>query len=223
AWARGDGVSVPLSIRHVSKRFGQGPGALLALDDISLEVAPGELLAVIGPSGCGKSTLFNVVGGLIDGYEGEVRVDGAAVRGPHRAIGMGFQEESTLPWLTKLGNGMFPPEGAGGPPPERRARAGELVGLVGLAEFAGRSRAELWGGMRQRPAIARTLAAEPQILLMDEPFGALDEQTRLLLGDKVLQIHRELGQTSLLITHSLTEAVQLADRVAAMTFRPGPI
>jgi len=216
-------VSVPLSIRHVSKRFGQGPGALLALDDISLEVAPGELLAVIGPSGCGKSTLFNVVGGLLDGYEGEVRVDGAAVRGPHRAIGMVFQEESTFPWLTTLENVTFPLEVAGMPRAECRARAGELLRLVGLAEFAGRYPAELSGGMRQRTAIARTLAAEPRILLMDEPFGALDEQTRLLLGDKVLQIHRELGQTSLLITHSLTEAVQLADRVAVMTFRPGRI
>src|SRR5262249_61753234 len=120
AWARGDGVSVPLSIRHVSKRFGQGPGALLALDDISLEVAPGELLAVIGPSGCGKSTLFNVVGGLIDGYEGEVRVDGAAVRGPHRAIGMGFQEESTFPGPTPPENGVFPLGVPGVPRPQWR-------------------------------------------------------------------------------------------------------
>jgi len=221
--ARGDGGSVALSIRNVSKRFGRGADALHALDDISLEVRPGELLAVIGPSGCGKSTLFNVVGGLIDDYQGEIRVDGRPVRGPQRDMGMVFQEESTFPWLTTLENVMFPLEIGGVARPECRARGRELLRLVGLEEFAGRYPAELSGGMRQRTAIARTLAFAPRILLMDEPFGALDEQTRLLLGDRVLQIHRELGQTSLLITHSLTEAVQLADRVAVMTFRPGRI
>ncbi len=221
--ARGDGGSVALSIRNVSKRFGRGADAIHALDDISLEVSPGELLAVIGPSGCGKSTLFNVVGGLIDDYQGEIRVDGRPVRGPQRDMGMVFQEESTFPWLTTLENVMFPLEVGGVARPECRARARELLRLVGLEEFAGRYPAELSGGMRQRTAIARTLAFAPRILLMDEPFGALDEQTRLLLGDKVLQIQSELGQTSLLITHSLTEAVQLADRVAVMTFRPGRI
>ncbi len=216
-------MSLALSIRHVSKRFGQGAGAIHALDDISLEVRPGELLAVIGPSGCGKSTLFNIVGGLLDGFEGEVRVDGAPVRGPRRDVGMVFQEESTFPWLTTLENVMFPLEVAGVAREECRARALGLLRLVGLEAFAGRYPAELSGGMRQRTAIARTLAFTPRVLLLDEPFGALDEQTRLLLGDRVLQIHRELGQTSLLITHSLTEAVQLADRVAVMTFRPGRI
>jgi NitT/TauT family transport system ATP-binding protein len=216
-------LSPSLSIRRVGKRFGQGATAVHALDDISLDVRPGELLAVIGPSGCGKSTLFNIVGGLIEDHEGEVRVDGTPVRGPHRAIGMVFQEESTFPWLTTLENVVFPLEVAGVPRAEGRARALALLRLVGLDEFAARYPAELSGGMRQRTAIARTLAYEPRILLMDEPFGALDEQTRLLLGDKILQIHRELGQTSLLITHSLTEAVQLADRVAVMTFRPGRI
>jgi NitT/TauT family transport system ATP-binding protein len=216
-------VSHALSLHHVSKRFGQGAGAVHALDDISLEVRPGELVAVIGPSGCGKSTLFNIAGGLVDGYEGEVRVDGAVVRGPHRDIGMVFQEESTFPWLTALENVTFPLEVARVPRAECRARGLALLRLVGLEEFADRYPAELSGGMRQRTAIARTLAFRPRIVLMDEPFGALDEQTRLLLGDKVLEIHRELGQTSLLITHSLTEAVQLADRVAVMTFRPGRI
>jgi NitT/TauT family transport system ATP-binding protein len=214
---------IALSIRNVSKRFGRGGEAIHALDDISLEVRPGELLAVIGPSGCGKSTLFNVVGGLLEEYQGEVRVDGRPVRGPQRDMGMVFQEESTFPWLTTLENVMFPLEVAGVARAECRARARDLLRLVGLEEFAGRYPAELSGGMRQRTAIARTLAFAPRILLLDEPFGALDEQTRLLLGDKVLQIHRELGQTSLLITHSLTEAVQLADRVAVMTFRPGRI
>jgi NitT/TauT family transport system ATP-binding protein len=178
---------------------------------------------VIGPSGCGKSTLFNIVGGLLEADAGEVRVDGVPMRGPQRAIGMVFQEESTFPWLTTLENVMFPLDVAGVPRTEARVRATTLLRLVGLEEFARRYPAELSGGMRQRTAIARTLAHAPRILLLDEPFGALDEQTRLLLGDRVLKIHRELGQTSLLITHSLTEAVQLADRVAVMTFRPGRI
>jgi len=216
-------VSIALALRHVGKRFGEGARAIHALDDVSLDVREGELLAVIGPSGCGKSTLFNIVGGLIDGYEGEVRIDGAAVRGPQRAIGMVFQEESTFPWLTTLENVTFPLDVAGVPRREARGRGRELLRLVGLEEFADRYPAELSGGMRQRTAIARTLAVRPRILLMDEPFGALDEQTRLLLGDKMLQIHRALGQTSLLITHSLTEAVQLADRAAVLTFRPGRV
>jgi NitT/TauT family transport system ATP-binding protein len=216
-------VSIALSIRHVGMRFGRDPGATVALEDISLEVPQGEFLAVIGPSGCGKSTLFNIVGGLVDGHDGEVLVDGAKVSGTHRDIGMVFQEESTFPWLTTLENVMFPLEVAGVAKEECRARARALLRLVGLEEFAGRYPAELSGGMRQRTAIARTLAFKPRILLMDEPFGALDEQTRWLLGDKLLQIHGGLGQTSLLITHSLTEAVQLADRVAVMTFRPGRI
>jgi NitT/TauT family transport system ATP-binding protein len=186
-------------------------------------VRPGELVAVIGPSGCGKTTLLNIIGGLVESYDGGVRLDGVPVRGPQRTIGMVFQEESTFPWLTTLENVTFPLEVAGLARAEREARGRELLRLVGLEDFADRYPDELSGGMRQRTAIARTLAVRPKLLLLDEPFGALDEQTRLLLGDKVLEIHRALGQTALLITHSLAEAVQLADRVAVMTFRPGRI
>jgi NitT/TauT family transport system ATP-binding protein len=139
----------------------------------------------------------------------------------HRDVGMVFQEESTFPWLTTLENVAFPLEIAGVPKPDRLRRARSLLRLVGLDGFEDRYPAELSGGMRQRTAIARTLAFEPKLLLMDEPFGALDEQTRLLLGDQVLRIHRELEQTTLLITHSITEAVQLADQVVVMTYRPG--
>jgi len=134
----------------------------------------------------------------------------------HRDVGMVFQEESTFPWLTTLENVAFPLEIAGVPKPDRLRRARSLLRLVGLDGFEDRYPAELSGGMRQRTAIARTLAFEPKLLLMDEPFGALDEQTRLLLGDQVLRIHRELQQTTLLITHSITEAVQLADEVVVI-------
>jgi NitT/TauT family transport system ATP-binding protein len=186
-------------------------------------VAPGEFLGVIGPSGCGKSTLFNVIGGLVDGYEGKVTVAGETVRGPHPAIGMIFQEESTFPWRTVLDNVAFPLEIVGMPKAERLERARHFVSLVGLDGFERRYPAELSGGMRQRVSMARTLASEPKILLMDEPFAALDEQTRLLLGDKVLQIQQELQQTTLLITHNITEAVQLSDRIVVMTYRPGKV
>jgi NitT/TauT family transport system ATP-binding protein len=143
------------------------------------------------------------------------------VKGPHASIGMVFQEESTFPWRTVTENVAFPLEIAGMAKAHRIERARHFINLVGLTGFEKRYPAELSGGMRQRVAIARTLASEPKILLMDEPFGALDEQTRLLLGDKVLQIQHELQQTCLLITHNITEAVQLADRVLVMTYRPG--
>jgi NitT/TauT family transport system ATP-binding protein len=136
---------------------------------------------------------------------------------------MVFQEESTFPWRTTLQNVAFPLEVAGVPKKEREARARELISLVGLTGFENSYPAEMSGGMRQRTAIARTLAFDPQVLLMDEPFAALDDQTRLLVGDKVLQIHQQLNQTSLLITHNITEAVQLSDRVIVMTYRPGRV
>jgi NitT/TauT family transport system ATP-binding protein len=210
-----------LSVENIVKRFETPDGVLIAVDDVSFTVAPGEFLAVIGPSGCGKSTLFNVIGGLIDGYDGRVSVGGEAVRGPHASIGMIFQEESTFPWRTVIDNVAFPLEVAGMAKAERYEKARHFVDLVGLSGFERRYPAELSGGMRQRVSMARTLASEPKILLMDEPFAALDEQTRLLLGDKVLQIQQELKQTTLLITHNLTEAVQLSDRILVMTYRPG--
>jgi NitT/TauT family transport system ATP-binding protein len=210
-----------LCVENIVKRFETPDGVLTAVDDVSFTVAPGEFLAVIGPSGCGKSTLFNVMGGLIDGYDGRVSVGGETVRGPHASIGMIFQEESTFPWRTVIDNVAFPLEVAGLAKAERHEKARHFVDLVGLGGFERRYPAELSGGMRQRVSMARTLASEPKILLMDEPFAALDEQTRLLLGDKVQQIQQELKQTTLLITHNLTEAVQLSDRILVMTYRPG--
>jgi len=212
-----------LAVENITKRFATPEGALSALEGVALDVPKGRFVALIGPSGCGKSTLFNIIGGLVDGYEGRVLIDGRPIDGTHHDVGMVFQEESTFPWLTTVENVAFPLDVTGVPKAERLDRARRLLALVGLEGFENRFPAELSGGMRQRTAIARTLAFEPKLLLMDEPFGALDEQTRLLLGDQVLRIHRELEQTSLLITHSITEAVQLADQVIVMTYRPGRV
>jgi NitT/TauT family transport system ATP-binding protein len=214
---------IPLAVRGVSKRFDTASGSTLAVDDVSFDLKPGEFVSIIGPSGCGKSTLFHVIGGLTEATTGEVTVEGDRVRGPHPAIGIVFQEESTFPWRSVADNVAFPLEIAGVGRDERRAQARRFIEMVGLAGFEGRFPSELSGGMRQRVAIARTLAAKPRLLLMDEPFASLDEQTRLLLGDKVLQIQQELRQTTLLITHSITEAVQLSDRILVMSFRPGRI
>jgi NitT/TauT family transport system ATP-binding protein len=210
-----------LDVIGLTKRFMTADGVITAVDDMSFAVAQGEFVSIIGPSGCGKSTVFNIIGGLVGDYEGRVTVAGDTISGTHPAIGMVFQEESTFPWRTVQDNVAFPLEIAGVAKRERLARAEELITLVGLRGFERRFPAELSGGMRQRVAIARTLASEPRILMMDEPFAALDEQTRLLLGDKVLQIQQTLLQTTLLITHNLSEAVQLSDRVLVMTYRPG--
>jgi NitT/TauT family transport system ATP-binding protein len=212
-----------LTVSDLVKRFPTPDGVVTAVEHVSLNVRPGEFLSVIGPSGCGKSTLFNIVGGLLGDYEGSVSVAGESISGPHAAVGMVFQEESTFPWRTVLENVAFPLEIAGLSKAQRHDKARHFIAMVGLGGFENRYPNELSGGMRQRVSLARTLASEPKILLMDEPFAALDEQTRLLLGDKVLQIQQELKQTTLLITHNITEAVQLSDRIMVMTYRPGRI
>jgi len=210
-----------LRVEGLHKQFVTRDGPVIAVEEMSFSVAPGEFVSIIGPSGCGKSTVFNIIGGLLGEYEGRVTVAGETISGTHPAIGMVFQEESTFPWRTVVENVAFPLEIAGVAKAQRLEQAAHFVELVGLHGFERRYPSELSGGMRQRVAIARTLASRPRILLMDEPFAALDEQTRLLLGDKVLQIQQELKQTTLLITHNLTEAVQLSDRVLVMTYRPG--
>ncbi len=213
-----------LEISNVSKTYdADGDKPVHALDGVDLTVNEGEFVSVIGPSGCGKSTLFNIIGGLIDDYQGTVLIDGHSVDGAHRDVGVVFQEESTFPWRTTLENVAFPLEIEGMNKAEREERARQFVRLVGLEGFENHYPAQLSGGMKQRTAVARTLAYEPRIMLMDEPFGALDEQTRMLLGDKMLEIWAELHQTMLLITHNITEAVQLSDRVVVMSFRPGKI
>ncbi len=212
-----------LEVQAVTKRFGTAAAGVVAVEDVSFDVRPGEFVSIIGPSGCGKSTLFGMIGGLVDGWQGRIRVDGTEIRpgATHRHIGMVFQEESTFPWRTVIENVALPLEAQAMPKSERMDRARHFIGLVGLDGFEHRFPHEISGGMRQRAAIARTLAYAPRILMMDEPFGALDEQTRLLLGDTVLRIQQELRQTILLITHSIAESVQLSDRVLVMTYRPG--
>ncbi len=212
-----------LKADNIVVRFETPEGPVVAVDDVSFDVRPGEFLSVIGPSGCGKSTLFNVIGGLLGHTSGEVSVAGETINGPHQSIGMVFQEESTFPWRTVVDNVSFPLELTGMAKDKRIARAKHFIGMVGLDGFENRYPGELSGGMRQRVSLARTLASEPKILLMDEPFAALDEQTRLLLGDKVLQIQQHLKQTTLLITHNITEAVQMSDRILVMTYRPGKV
>jgi NitT/TauT family transport system ATP-binding protein len=215
--------AVLLRVEDVVKRFDAAGERIVAVDHVSFAVAPGEVLSVIGPSGCGKSTLFNIVGGLTRADEGRVLVEDEIVTRPHPAIGMVFQEESTFPWRTVLENVTFPLELGGMARDERIARASEYLALVGLDGFGRHYPSELSGGMRQRVAIARTLASHPKILLMDEPFAALDDQTRFLLGDSVLQIQQQLSQTMLLVTHNIAEAVQLSDRVVVMSYRPGRV
>jgi NitT/TauT family transport system ATP-binding protein len=205
-----------LVVQDVVVQFDTAEGAIRAVDGVSLNVNPGEFLSIIGPSGCGKSTLFNVVGGLLGHQGGQVSVSGETIDGPHKSIGMVFQEESTFPWRTVIDNVAFPLELVGMAKDERNRKARRFISLVGLDGFENRYPGELSGGMRQRVSLARTLASEPKILLMDEPFAALDEQTRLLLGDKVLQIQQQL-------THNITEAVQMSDRILVMTYRPGKV
>ena len=216
-------MAATLEVIGLTKVYDGGGAPVAALDEVSLSVAEGEFVSIVGPSGCGKTTLLNIIGGLTDGFDGRVLVEGREVNGAHRGIGMVFQEESTFPWRTTLENVAFPLEVAGVPRSEREERARHFIRLVGLEGFESHYPASLSGGMRQRTAVARALAYEPRIMLLDEPFGALDEQTRMLLGDKLLEIRDKLNQTMLLITHSITEAVQLSDRVAVMTFRPGRI
>jgi NitT/TauT family transport system ATP-binding protein len=208
---------------RLAVRFETAEGPVTAVDDVSFSVRQGEFLSIIGPSGCGKSTVFNVIGGLLGQHQGTVKVAGQSIDGPHASIGMVFQEESTFPWRNVVDNVAFPLELTGMPKAKRIERARHFIRMVGLDGFERRFPGELSGGMRQRVSLARTLASEPKILLMDEPFAALDEQTRLLLGDKVLQIQQQLEQTTLLITHNITEAVQMSDRILVMTYRPGRV
>jgi NitT/TauT family transport system ATP-binding protein len=215
-----------LTLRNVSKVFANpdnGTDQVHAMQDVSMEVQAGEFFSIIGPSGCGKSTLLRIIGGLLPATSGDLMVGNEPVTGPHPWIGMVFQEESTFPWRTTLANVEFGLEMHGMAQRERREKAREMIRLVGLSGFEGRYPSELSGGMKQRVAIARALVLEPKILLMDEPFGALDEQTRIMLGEELLRIRDQLKQTIILVTHNINESVQLSDRVMVMTARPGRV
>jgi len=215
-----------LTLRNVSKFFGaadNGSQQVVAINDVSLDVSAGEFFSIIGPSGCGKSTLLRIIGGLLTASRGELTVGSDKVNGPHPWVGMVFQEESTFPWRTTLGNVEFGLEMRGVSQDQRRQKSREMIRLVGLSGFEERYPSELSGGMKQRVAIARALVLEPKILLMDEPFGALDEQTRIILGEELLRIRDQLKQTIILVTHNINESVQLSDRVMIMTARPGRV
>jgi len=214
-----------LEIDGVTKVYNpDGPdGGVEAVSDVSFDVEKGQFLSIVGPTGCGKSTLLKMVAGLIRPTTGTIRLDGVAVTEPADEVGIVFQEDSTFPWRTTLRNVEFGLEMRGVDRAERRERSREIIDLVGLSGFEDAYPNELSGGMRQRVAIGRTLAMNPEIMLMDEPFGALDEQTRLILGEELLRICRETEQTTFFITHSITEAVHLSDRVLVMSARPGRI
>lgn len=200
-----------------------GAGPVEALRDISFEVRAREFVAIVGPSGCGKSTLCELAAGLLRPTRGTLFLKDEPIHGPHPAVGIVFQEDTTLPWLTAQENVGFGLRMRGVRRAEWESRAAQMMELVGLAGFERHYPRQLSGGMRQRVAIARTLVLHPELILMDEPFGALDAQTRLLLGEELLQIWQRVGATILFVTHDIGEAVRLADRVIVISARPGRI
>jgi NitT/TauT family transport system ATP-binding protein len=217
-------VTELIVVDGVDKRYATSSGPVDALRRVSLSVGAGEFCTLIGPSGCGKSTLLGMLGGLVRPDAGRVLVDGRPVDGPDpRRAATVFQDAGLFPWRTTLQNIEFGLELQGVPRDRRRAVATGLLGPLGLREFAGKYPRELSGGMRQRVAIGRALAIDTPIVLMDEPFGALDEQTRLLMGEWLLDIWRRTRKTVVFVTHSLHEAVALSTRVIVMTARPGRI
>jgi NitT/TauT family transport system ATP-binding protein len=196
---------------------------VLALEDVSLAIGEREFLALLGPSGCGKSTLLYLMGGFLPVESGRIEIDGKPVAGPGPDRGIVFQHFALFPWKTVRGNILYGLERQGMPREEREKRAQDFIDLVGLTGFEDSYPSHLSGGMKQRTAIARTLAFDPKILLMDEPFGALDAQTRHLMQAELLRIWQGSPKTVIFVTHDVQEAVYLADRVAVMTARPGRI
>ena len=215
-----------VSLRGITKIFpaakaGEG---LHALGPVDLDLAKGEFFAVVGPSGCGKSTLLEVIAGLTSPSAGTVEFEGRRIAGDiPDGIGVVFQEDACFPWLSVEDNVAFGLRKSSLEAVERRRRVHDVIGLMGLGDFAASYPAQLSGGMRQRVCIARTLVRQPRLILLDEPFGALDQQTRLLMGDEVLRLWRQTGATVFLITHALDEAAMLADRIAVMSARPGAL
>ena len=219
-----EGSEIAIHAGNVTHIFGSDTDAqqVTALDDISIDVFKGELLCLIGPSGCGKSTLLNIMGGLIDPTRGDVQVGAAKVAGPMpHDVAFVFQESALFPWSTVVDNVIVALEFQGVPKEERSARAWNALEAVDLADFGNHYPGQISGGMKQRAQLARALSLETEILLMDEPFGALDEQTRMILGEDLSVMLSKADKTIVFVTHSLAEAVFLADRVAVMSARPG--
>jgi NitT/TauT family transport system ATP-binding protein len=209
-----------VSLDQVSVRFGAGAGAYEAVAGASLEIAAGEFVAIVGPTGCGKSTLLNVVAGLLTPAAGTARVHGRRVEGVTAEAGYLFQQDALMPWKTALANVAVALEVAGISSPEARARAQALLGRVGLSRFVDRYPHQLSGGQRKRVALAQMLIRNPAILLMDEPFGPLDAQTRGMMGDLLLALWSADRKAVLFVTHDLEEAISLADRVVVMSAGP---
>lgn len=217
-------ATLQVTLRNVTRVFEPRSGfaAVHALGPIDLDLLKGEFFAVVGPSGCGKSTLLEIIAGLSQPTQGDVSFEGAPLgqRVPD-GIGIVFQEDASFPWLTVRDNLAFGLRRRGAAESEIARRVEDALGLMGLRDFASAYPAQLSGGMRQRVCIARTLVLQPRLILLDEPFGALDQQTRLLMGDEVLKLWRRTGATIFLITHALDEAAMLSDRVGVMSARPG--
>lgn len=214
---------VELQLQGVSKHFHTRQGRLHVLHEVDLAVRKGEFLCLLGPSGCGKSTLFNIIAGLEQPDSGEVQIEGVRVTGPGPDRVVVFQDGALFPWLTARGNIEFGLGLQDLSPAERRRRSDEALELVKLSRFADSCIHELSGGMRQRVAIARAIVMQPKLLLMDEPFAALDAQTRNVMHEELQRIWAQTGKTVIFVTHNVSEAVRLGDRVAVLSFRPGSI
>jgi NitT/TauT family transport system ATP-binding protein len=212
-----------IRIEGLSKHFGDGSEGVLALKDIDCSIEQGSFVTIVGPSGCGKSTLLRILAGLLDYGTGQVVLDGQSIRGTRRDVGVVFQSSILLPWRTILENVMLPAEVLGLPIKQARERAMQLLHMVRLDGFEHKLPRQLSGGMQQRASIARALLHDPKILLMDEPFGALDAMTRERMNLELQRIWIESGKTVVLITHSIPEAVFLGDRVFVMSPRPGTL
>lgn len=213
-------MTTPLiSFRHVAKSWQQ----VTALENFNLDIAPGELVALVGSSGCGKSTLLRMLVGLEPITQGDIRIKGQPINGVGKERGIVFQEPRLFPWLNVIENIMLGLADEKMPPTLKRQRAQEMLDLVQLSEFSNTLPAQLSGGMAQRVAIARGLVARPEILMLDEPFGALDALTRHTLQQEFLLLHQRTGTTTLLVTHDVEEAVALADRIVVLSPRPGRI
>jgi NitT/TauT family transport system ATP-binding protein len=212
-----------VEVEGLSKLFARGAQRVEAIRDLHLRVADGEFVAIVGPSGCGKSTLLHILGGFVPKDAGSMRIDGREVSAPGPDRGMMFQDLALFPWRTVEGNVGWALEVQGRPRAEREAAVDRYLALVDLLAFRRAYPAELSGGMRQRVALARVLAFDPGVLLMDEPFGALDAQTRELMQEELQRIWSQTGKTVLFVTHDIEEAVYLGDRVIVFTARPGEI
>jgi NitT/TauT family transport system ATP-binding protein len=223
-YATGAGAPAPFGrIVNVTKTFNTAGQPVSAVKDVSFQFRKGDLISLLGPSGCGKTTVLKMMGGLIPATGGLLELDGKAIDAPFPGVGVVFQAPTLMPWRSVLGNVLFPMEVLGRNDARAKARAREILKLVGLDGFENAYPRQLSGGMQQRVALCRAIIHEPSILLMDEPFGALDELTRLEMNDLLLDLRRVTGATVLFVTHSISEAIYLSDQVVVFSKRPAVI